>query len=215
LTQIEKSSRQVYLFLKTWINAERTSADATVVDKAPDHSLPDVRERMEVVGSDGMHVGTVDGLEGTQRIKLTKTDKSSGGAHHFIPIDWIERVDGKVHLINGPGRQGALGVMGWRPADAMNNKLPAQINTTGGRIPAVVGTADEGLRLIERDPLAELRALSRWTCARDLLKVATRSGRKRDLAQATRQLRRALEHEGWLLGQAWGGLRSIARSALP
>jgi hypothetical protein len=57
-----------------------------------------IKEHMEVVGSDGAHVGTVDHLEGDKRIKLTKTDPAAGGQHHFISADWIESVDKKVHL---------------------------------------------------------------------------------------------------------------------
>ena len=58
----------------------------------------DVKEHMEVVGSDDKHVGTVDHMEGADRIKLAKNDPAAGGKHHFIPIDFVEYVDGKVHL---------------------------------------------------------------------------------------------------------------------
>jgi hypothetical protein len=55
-----------------------------------------IREHMEVVGSDGAPVGTVDRVQGSE-IKLTKgADKS--GEHHFIPLDWVANVDAKVHL---------------------------------------------------------------------------------------------------------------------
>jgi hypothetical protein len=55
-----------------------------------------IREHMEVVGSDGAPVGTVDKVQGSE-IKLTKgSDKS--GQHHFIPLDWVTTVDAKVHL---------------------------------------------------------------------------------------------------------------------
>jgi len=57
-----------------------------------------IQEHMEVLGSDGMHIGTVDHLEGKNRIKLTKKDLSAGGKHHFIPVDWVDHVDDKVHL---------------------------------------------------------------------------------------------------------------------
>ncbi len=57
-----------------------------------------IKEHMEVVGSDGAHVGTVDYLEGDSRIKLTKSDPLSGGQHHLIPADWVDKVDNKVHL---------------------------------------------------------------------------------------------------------------------
>jgi hypothetical protein len=56
-----------------------------------------IREHMEVLGSDGAHIGTVDHLEGEDRIKLTKSD-SPDGMHHFIPVDWVDHVDAHVHL---------------------------------------------------------------------------------------------------------------------
>lgn len=56
-----------------------------------------IREHMEVVGSDGAHVGTVDHLEGADRIKLTRDD-SADGQHHYIPTAWVDRVDDTVHL---------------------------------------------------------------------------------------------------------------------
>ena len=46
-----------------------------------------IREHMEVIGADGVHVGTVDKVDG-QRIKLTKADSGEGahkGHHHYIP----------------------------------------------------------------------------------------------------------------------------------
>ena len=60
--------------------------------------VQDIREHMEVLGSDGEHVGTVDCLKGEDRIVLTKSDPKSGGRHHIIPLAWVERVDAKVHL---------------------------------------------------------------------------------------------------------------------
>lgn len=57
-----------------------------------------IREHMEVVGSDGRHVGTVDHMEGQDKIKLTKDDRLAGGEHHLIPLDWVDRVDTSVHL---------------------------------------------------------------------------------------------------------------------
>ena len=60
-------------------------------------SLSQVTEHMEVVGSDGSHVGTVDKVKG-DRILLTKNDHDAGGVHHSIPSRWIKTVDGKVNL---------------------------------------------------------------------------------------------------------------------
>lgn len=57
-----------------------------------------IKEHMEVCGSDGGHVGVVDRLFGAKKIKLTKSDPESGGEHHIIPVDWVEKVDDKVRL---------------------------------------------------------------------------------------------------------------------
>jgi hypothetical protein len=64
----------------------------------------DIHERMEVVGSDDKHVGTVDHKEGVDRIILTKDDPKAGGRHHLISIDWVAYVDKKVHL-NKPSQK--------------------------------------------------------------------------------------------------------------
>ena len=53
-----------------------------------------IREHMKVIGSDRQPVGTVDHVEG-ERIKLAKNDPQAGGEHHYIPADWVERVDGE------------------------------------------------------------------------------------------------------------------------
>src|SRR4051812_38063857 len=57
-----------------------------------------IKEHMEVLGSDGVHVGTVDHLEGQDQMKLTKTDPDADGEHHFIPLAWVDHVDEHVHL---------------------------------------------------------------------------------------------------------------------
>ena len=50
--------------------------------------LSQIKEHAEVIGADGVHVGTVDGIEGN-RIKLTKSDSGQGGheGHHHHYID--------------------------------------------------------------------------------------------------------------------------------
>ena len=52
-----------------------------------------IREHMEVVGSDGGHVGRVDHVLGDQ-IELTKLDIGSGLKHHLIPVSWVDDIDG-------------------------------------------------------------------------------------------------------------------------
>lgn len=63
--------------------------------------MTDIKEHMEVIGADGVHVGTVDKIEGN-RIKLTKQDSVEGshkGHHHFIDRGLVAGVEGnKVRL---------------------------------------------------------------------------------------------------------------------
>jgi hypothetical protein len=64
-------------------------------------AITTIREHMEVIGADGVHIGTVDRLEGN-RIKLTKKDSGQGsheGHHHYIATSLVAEVDGdKVRL---------------------------------------------------------------------------------------------------------------------
>ena len=56
----------------------------------------DIKEHMEVIGADGVHVGTVDHVEG-DRIKLTRKDSGEGGHrghHHFISRGLVADVEG-------------------------------------------------------------------------------------------------------------------------
>ena len=61
----------------------------------------DIQEHMEVIGADGVHVGTVDKVDG-ERLKLTKKDSGQGsheGHHHFISLGLVADVeDDKVRL---------------------------------------------------------------------------------------------------------------------
>ncbi len=54
-----------------------------------------IREHMEVVGSDGKHVGKVDNVIGNE-IELTRA--LAIGKHHFLPLSLVARVDDKVRL---------------------------------------------------------------------------------------------------------------------
>ncbi len=61
-----------------------------------------IREHMNVIGADGVHVGTVDKVEG-DRIKLTKKDSGAdidgaegahAGHHHFISTGLVADIEG-------------------------------------------------------------------------------------------------------------------------
>lgn len=55
-----------------------------------------INEGMEVIGADGVHLGTVDRVEDS-RIKLTKVDSGQGsheGHHHYISLGLVAEVEG-------------------------------------------------------------------------------------------------------------------------
>lgn len=66
-------------------------------------------------------------------------------------------------------------------------------------------TVDEAVDMIDSELPAELRRLPRWTFARALLLEAAKTGRKRDLTAAVRQVRQALSNEGWLIDEQPAG----------
>ncbi|MCC7267069.1 MAG: DUF2171 domain-containing protein [Caulobacteraceae bacterium] len=58
----------------------------------------EIREHMEVIGSDGGHVGRVDHVMGDE-IELAKLDLGAGLRHHLIPMTWVDSIeDEKVRL---------------------------------------------------------------------------------------------------------------------
>ena len=57
-----------------------------------------ITEHMEVVGSDGQHVGTVDNLV----ITLTKKDPAAQGQHHLLKLDTVASVEGGKLKLNIP-----------------------------------------------------------------------------------------------------------------
>ena len=57
--------------------------------------LSQIKEHAEVIGADGVHIGTVDKVEG-DRIKLTKKDSGQGsheGHHHYIAGGLVASVE--------------------------------------------------------------------------------------------------------------------------
>lgn len=60
-----------------------------------------IRENMEVIGADGVHIGTVEAVE-NGRIKLTKKDSGEGrnrGHNRYIPAALVAETEGnKVRL---------------------------------------------------------------------------------------------------------------------
>ena len=56
--------------------------------------LSRIREHMEIIGADGVHLGTVDKVEG-DRIKMIRADSGShGDHHHFLSGGLVAAVEG-------------------------------------------------------------------------------------------------------------------------
>jgi hypothetical protein len=66
--------------------------------------LRDIREHMEVVGSDDQYVGKVDRVAG-DRIILTKSDPDAGGVHHSISCSEVARIDGDRVVLESSAEQ--------------------------------------------------------------------------------------------------------------
>ena len=76
-----------------------------------------IREHMEVIGADGVHVGTVDAVEG-DRIKLTRRDQPEGqmeqgegshaGHHHYISLGLVADVEGDQVRLSATGANAVL-----------------------------------------------------------------------------------------------------------
>jgi hypothetical protein len=71
-------------------------------------AIDQIREHMEVIGADGVHVGTVDKVE-DGRIKLIKADSGSHqDHHHYISGGLVAAVDGDQVRLSANGDAAVL-----------------------------------------------------------------------------------------------------------
>jgi|GEM_PF-240255 len=90
--------------------------------------LSNIRPKMDVVGSDGGHVGTVDHIE-HNRIKLRRGDPQAGGEHHWLPQEMIASVEGNTVRLTMPASQA---LQSWEGEAAVQSPI-------GGDVPAGMG----------------------------------------------------------------------------
>ena len=70
--------------------------------------LSEIREHMEVIGADGVHVGTVDKVEGN-RIKLIRADSGSHrDHHHYVSGGLLAAIEGDRVRLSANGAEAAL-----------------------------------------------------------------------------------------------------------
>lgn len=70
--------------------------------------LSQIKEHMEIIGADGVHIGTVDKVEG-DRIKMIKADSGShDDHHHYISGGLIAEVEGDRVRLSATGASAVL-----------------------------------------------------------------------------------------------------------
>ena len=106
-----------------------------------------ISEHMEIVGSDGGHVGTVDKVEG-DRIKLTKKDDpdGTGAHHHYLPLGAVASVSGNQVRLNTPAQQAKQAAVG----GGLDKSMGAQAGVTGA------GTMQPGQMDMAADPIPSM-----------------------------------------------------------
>ena len=95
LKSVKKVVKRVVRAPKKVVKALSSTSESSPTVSTSPKTRP-IREHMEVIGADGVHIGTVDKLEG-DRVKLTKKDSGQGshqGHHHYIPTALVAEVEG-------------------------------------------------------------------------------------------------------------------------
>ena len=54
-----------------------------------------IRNQMQIVGSDGQQLGSVEQVDGSSRIKFAPKAATDRG-DHFIPLAWVASVEGQT-----------------------------------------------------------------------------------------------------------------------
>src|SRR4051794_35869046 len=110
-------------------------------------NLNDVRPNMPVRVKTGdklnssATVGTVDHLDGEHYIKLKKKD-SPDGHHHWIPLEWVEKVEGDAVLLSKSEEEFKKEQLNDNPLESQGMETMAGkdigtfLTQTAGQIPA-------------------------------------------------------------------------------
>lgn len=70
--------------------------------------LSQIKKHMEIIGADGVHIGTVDKVEG-DRIKMTKSDSGShADHHHYFSGGLVAAVEGNQVRLSAAGSAAVL-----------------------------------------------------------------------------------------------------------
>jgi len=70
--------------------------------------LDNIRPHMEIIGADGVHIGTVDRVEG-DRIKMTRADSGShGDHHHYLSGGLVADIEGNRIRLSAAGQAAVM-----------------------------------------------------------------------------------------------------------
>tara|TARA_R110000868_G_scaffold245258_1_gene501719 strand:- start:650 stop:916 length:267 start_codon:yes stop_codon:yes gene_type:complete len=70
--------------------------------------LSQITEHMEIIAADGVHIGTVDRIEG-DRIKMIRADSGShGDHHHYVSGGLVAAVQGNQVRLSAAGDAAVL-----------------------------------------------------------------------------------------------------------
>lgn len=70
--------------------------------------LNQIKEHMEIIGADGVHIGTVNKVEG-DRIKMTKADSGShSDHHHYFSGGLVAAIEGNQVRLSAAGSVAVL-----------------------------------------------------------------------------------------------------------
>lgn len=81
-----------------------------------EHLMVHARGTGSMGGAQGVHVGTVDRVDGNY-VKLTRND-APDGRHHWIPIGWVERIDERAVYLSKTADEFRQGAMTSNPSEA-------------------------------------------------------------------------------------------------
>ncbi|MCL6434831.1 MAG: DUF2171 domain-containing protein [Leptolyngbyaceae cyanobacterium HOT.MB2.61] len=81
-----------------------------------EHLMVHAKGMGSMEGSPGVHIGTVDRVEGGKYIRLTQNDSHDGRCHWF-PLDWVESVNNEAIYLNKRAEEAMSQLIDQPPAD--------------------------------------------------------------------------------------------------
>lgn len=86
------------------------------ISQIKEHLMVHAKGTGTMEGAPGVHIGTVDRVEGGKYVKLTKDD-AHDGRHHWFPVDWVESVDEGAVYINKSAEEAMAQLINQQPAE--------------------------------------------------------------------------------------------------